>query len=103
MYGLKQSPRLWYERFDEFMLKEGFNRCNFGHCVDFQQTNLGVFIYFLLYVDDMEIACKDKGKVEKLKLVLNSEFEMKDLGPTKMILEIDIKRDRVWDTCIVTI
>jgi hypothetical protein len=27
LYGLKQSPRQWYKRFDSFMLFNGFQRC----------------------------------------------------------------------------
>jgi ATP-binding cassette subfamily B (MDR/TAP) protein 1 len=26
LYGLKQSPRQWYKRFDSFMLAHGFKR-----------------------------------------------------------------------------
>lgn len=28
LYGLKQSPRMWYKRFNEYMLKIGFSRKN---------------------------------------------------------------------------
>jgi len=54
----------------------------------------GSFIYFLLYVDDMLIAARDKYLVNKLKAQLSSEFDMKDLGPAKKILGIEINRDR---------
>lgn len=76
LYGLKQSPRQWYKRFDELMLKGN------------------QFIYLLIYVDDMLIACKDKGEISKLTITLKSEFEMKNLGAAKGILGIDIMRDR---------
>lgn len=52
-------------------------------------------IYLLLYVDDMLVAAKDMKEVQKLKEMLSSEFEMKDLGPAKRILGMDIHRDRV--------
>ena len=42
----------------------------------------------------MLIACKDRGEIEKLKVILKSEFDMKDLGVTRRILGIDIIRDR---------
>src|ERR1044072_4488089 len=29
LYGLKQSPRQWYKRFDSYMLKIGFVRCEY--------------------------------------------------------------------------
>ncbi|KAG8485491.1 hypothetical protein CXB51_021304 [Gossypium anomalum] len=68
LYGLKQSPR--------------------------QKNNDGSFVYLLLYVDDMLIAAKDKGEIRKVKAQLSEEFEMKDLGPAKKILGIEILRDR---------
>lgn len=52
-------------------------------------------VYFLLYVDDILIASKNKSEVQKLKVLLNSEFEMKDLGEAKKILGMEIERDRV--------
>ena len=33
LYGLKQSPRQWYKRFDEFVLKIGFKRSLYDSCV----------------------------------------------------------------------
>ncbi|KAG8480687.1 hypothetical protein CXB51_025275 [Gossypium anomalum] len=54
----------------------------------------GIFIYLLLYVDDMLIASKSKVEIERLKTQLNLEFEMKDLGEVKKILGMEICRDR---------
>ncbi|RZB80703.1 Retrovirus-related Pol polyprotein from transposon TNT 1-94 [Glycine soja] len=52
------------------------------------------FVILLLYVDDILIASNSKSEVEKLNSELSREFEMKDLGVAKRILEIEIKRDR---------
>ncbi|GJS16673.1 retrotransposon protein, putative, ty1-copia subclass, partial [Tanacetum coccineum] len=46
------------------------------------------------YVDDMLIAAKDKAQIEKLKGQLNNEFDMKDLGAAKRIIEMEIIRER---------
>ena len=93
LYGLKQSPRQWYKRFDSFMLSRGFKRSNYDSCVYLKTVN-GSVIYLLLYVDDMLIAAKDKSEIAKLKAQLSKEFEMKDLGAAKKILGIKIIRDR---------
>ena len=66
-YGLKQSPRQWYKRFDSFMVGHGYSRSSYDNCVYFQKTYDGSFIYLLLYVDDMLIAARDKSLVNKLK------------------------------------
>ena len=39
-----------------------------------------VFIYLLLYVDDMLIVYKNMFEIYRLKTQLRGEFEMKDLG-----------------------
>jgi len=54
----------------------------------------GHMIILMLYVDDMLIACRDMSKINELKGMLNSEFDMKDLSSAKKILEMEIKRDR---------
>ncbi|GKB23082.1 transposable element [Tanacetum coccineum] len=54
----------------------------------------GSLIYLLLYVDDMLVAAKDMEEVKKLKIILNTEFDMKDLGAARKILGMEIIRDR---------
>jgi hypothetical protein len=51
-------------------------------------------VYVLLYVDDMLIASHDKSLIVELKAQLSHEFDMKDLGPAKKILGMEIQCDR---------
>ncbi|RVW57769.1 Retrovirus-related Pol polyprotein from transposon TNT 1-94 [Vitis vinifera] len=94
LYGLKQSPRQWYKRFDAFMVSHEFMRNQYDSCVYFKTLPDGSFIYLLLYVDDMLIVDKNRAEINKLKQLLSSEFEMKDLGAAKKILGMEIWRDR---------
>jgi hypothetical protein len=94
LYGLKQSPRQWYKRFDQFMMRQKYTRSQFDHCVYFRKLQDGTFIYLLLYVDDMLIACKSIVEIDRLKTQLKNEFEMKDLGEAKKILGMEITRER---------
>ena len=94
LYGLKQSPRQWYKRFDSFMRRQKYTRSKYDNCVYLQKLHDGSFIYLLLYVDDMLIASKSQNEIDKLKAQLNQEFEMKDLGEAKKILGMEISRDR---------
>lgn len=93
-YGLKQSPRQWNLRFDSFMKTVGFKRCVKDPCVYLKEGKDGDSVYLLFYVDNMLIATKCKREILKLKEVLKSEFEMKDLGPAARIFGMDIIRDR---------
>ncbi|KAG8499930.1 hypothetical protein CXB51_006489 [Gossypium anomalum] len=91
---LKKSPRQWYKRFDSFMTSHDFKRSSFDSCVYFKKNSDGSFVYLLLYVDNMLIAAKDKVEIRKVKAQLSEEFEIKDLGPAKKILGMEILRDR---------
>jgi len=86
LYGLKQSLRQWYKRFDSFMIKVKYNRCEYDSYVYFKQNDGPT--YFLLYVDDILIAVRNMTYVQKLKAQLKKEFVMKDLG--------DARRSYVW-------
>jgi transposase InsO family protein len=94
LYGLKQSPRQWYKRFDSYMMQLGYNRSPFDCCVYYNKLKDGSRIYLVLYVDDMLIASRDKSDIQKLKDRLSAEFEMKDLGAARKILGMEIYRDR---------
>ncbi|KAL6338672.1 hypothetical protein AAG906_021489 [Vitis piasezkii] len=69
LYGLKQSPRLWYKRFDKYMLDIGFNRSSHDGCVYFKPTEDNM-VYLLLYVDDIWWHVRRKDTWSKLKRCL---------------------------------
>jgi len=48
LYGLKQSPRQWYKKFDSFMVSINFSRFNYDSCLYFKKLSSGEFIYLLL-------------------------------------------------------
>ncbi|GJR98627.1 retrovirus-related pol polyprotein from transposon TNT 1-94 [Tanacetum coccineum] len=45
LYGLKQSPRQWYKRFDSFMIGHGYDRCSYDECVYLRKFPDGSFLY----------------------------------------------------------
>ena len=94
LYGLKQSPRQWYKRFDAFMIGTGYKRNQYDNCIYSKELPDGSQIYLLLYVDDMLIAARSKAEISMLKTQLGKEFEMKDLGAARKILGMEIHRER---------
>uniref|UniRef100_A0A7N2MUY1 Retrovirus-related Pol polyprotein from transposon TNT 1-94 n=1 Tax=Quercus lobata TaxID=97700 RepID=A0A7N2MUY1_QUELO len=66
LYGLKQAPRQWYKKFDSFMHRIGFKRCETDHCcyVKFFDNS---YIILLLYVDDMLIAGSSIEEINNMK------------------------------------
>ena len=88
LYGLKQSPRQWYKKFDHFMVEHMYTRSQFDHCM--WCLDDVSFIYLILYVDDMLIAYQRQVEIDKLKNQLSKAFEMKDLVNPKKILGREI-------------
>ena len=80
LYGLKQSPRMWYLKFDEFLIRYGFIRNRYDNCVYILKRKKECVLYLLLYVDDILIASANKEEIRQLKESLNTKFEMNDLG-----------------------
>jgi hypothetical protein len=82
------------------MIRISYKRCGYDCCVYERSLNDGSFIFQLLYVDDMLIATKSIVEVNKLKILLSREFDMKDLGVAKKILRMEIPRNkdakRLW-------
>ena len=93
LYSLKQAPRHWYKKFDSFMYRIGFKRCEADHCyyVKFLGNS---YIILLLYVDDMLIAGSTIEEINNLKKQLSKQFAMKDLGVAKQILGMRIIKDK---------
>ena len=93
IYGLNQSPRMWYQKFDTFILSLGFVRSKVDHCI-YSKEEGGHFINVDLYVDDMLLIGNNMDAIKEVKKQLSSKFNMKDLGPAKFILGVEIKRDK---------
>ncbi|CAN1343942.1 Retrovirus-related Pol polyprotein from transposon RE1 [Linum perenne] len=64
LYGLKQSPRAWFERFGKAIARFGYTQRN------------------------------DAGRIQELKNKLAQEFEIKDLGVLKYFLGMEFARSK---------
>lgn len=69
-----------------------FSKSNFDSCFCFQGSSEPYSIYLLLYFDDMLLAYHDRSKTDSVKQKPKIEFEMKDLGQSKKILGMEIKK-----------
>ncbi|PHT37062.1 putative plastid-lipid-associated protein 13, chloroplastic [Capsicum baccatum] len=91
LYGLKQTPKQWHAKFDQTMLANGFKINECDKCVYIKDTpNHQVIV--CLYVDDMLIISRDISDINATKRILESKFDMKDLGVADVILGIKIHR-----------
>jgi hypothetical protein len=99
LYGLKQSPRMWYQNFDTCILILGFVRSKVENCI-YSKEEGGHFIYVALYVDDILLIRNNMDTIKEVNKELSSKFDMKDLGAMNFILGMEIKRDqaarKIW-------
>nr|GEU53609.1 putative reverse transcriptase domain-containing protein [Tanacetum cinerariifolium] len=87
LYGLKQSPNQWHQKFDELDLSNGYLLNQAKKCVysKFDKSGKGVII--CLYVDDMLIFSSDQDQVNPTTNFLSSRFSMKDIREADVILD----------------
>ncbi|GKE86321.1 ribonuclease H-like domain-containing protein [Tanacetum coccineum] len=84
LYGLKQGPRAWFQRFSSYGIRAGFY---------YSKTDLSLLIfhkgpdtaYLLVYVDDIKL-------LQRIISLLHVEFAMTDLGPLNYFLGISATR-----------
>ncbi|RVW66682.1 Retrovirus-related Pol polyprotein from transposon RE1 [Vitis vinifera] len=91
LYGLKQSPRAWFGRFTKSMRAFGYRQSNSDHTL-FLKKQHGKITTLIVYVDDMVVTGNDPEERKALQNYLSREFEMKDLGPLKYFLRIEVSR-----------
>ena len=93
IYGLKQSSRQWYLKFDETIRKFEFKENDEDNCI-YAKFKSGKFIFLILYVDDILLVSGDVGLLLETKKFLSLNIDMKDLGEASFVLGIKIHRDR---------
>ncbi|RVW28219.1 Retrovirus-related Pol polyprotein from transposon RE1 [Vitis vinifera] len=94
LYGLKQSPRAWFDRFTKAVLKLGYKQGQADHTLFVKKSHAGKMAILIVYVDDIILSGNDMEELQKLKKYLSEEFEVKDLGNLKYFLGMEVARSR---------
>ena len=66
LYGLKQSPRVWFGRFCQAMTSAGFKQSNSDHTLFFKKRGNKITC-LIIYVDDTIITRDDDEEIENLR------------------------------------
>lgn len=79
LYGLKQSPRVWFGRFRKEICSLGYQQSNADHTLFFKRHCDKITI-LVVYVDEIVITGDDDEEIMCLEGTLARIFEVKDLG-----------------------
>lgn len=92
LYGLRKSPKLWFDELVSFLNGLGFHHCPDEPCI---LINKNTRLVLFLYVDDLLVIARQDciRHIEQFKTTLNSKYGIKDLGEAKSFLNIRIHRD----------
>ncbi|MCO5559523.1 hypothetical protein L7F22_013124 [Adiantum nelumboides] len=100
LYGLKQSPRLWFHRFNAFMLSHGYQQLHFEPNVYTRHTRDSILVV-ALYVDDIPMLGSSREVIDYAVSELKSVFPITILGNLTYFLGLQIIRDRTHQTILV--
>ncbi|GJY63746.1 putative RNA-directed DNA polymerase [Tanacetum coccineum] len=89
LYGLKQSPRAWFERLSKALFDLGFKGSKMDPSL-FIYSSGDTLLYILVYVDDIIVTGNNKGTIDNIICQLGSVFALKDLGTLNYFLGIEI-------------
>ena len=87
LYGLPQSPKLWYDTFVEILSSLGLKKVPEEPCI---MANDWLLVFF--FVDDsvMMYRPEDRERAQEFKEKLKARFKIKEIGPLKWFLGIRI-------------
>ena len=93
IYGTRQGGNRWHAKLDQAFHQMGFTRSKVNSYL-YLYIKGSIKVYVPVYVDDQLMACNSRTHLDKVKLELSQHFKMKDMGPVKYIVGLEIHRDR---------
>ncbi|PKU63719.1 Retrovirus-related Pol polyprotein from transposon TNT 1-94 [Dendrobium catenatum] len=89
LYGLKQSPRKWFETFSTYLIAYGFHQSAADPSLLIYNKDAKT-IYILVYVDDILLTGNDAATITHLLSALHNRFNMKNLGSISYFLGMQV-------------
>ena len=93
LYGLKQSPQPWYDRFGSVIKQLGFVQGQTDRTMLYKHSEGGKLAILIVYVDDIIVTGNDTTELENVRKRLAKEFEIKELGQLKYFLGMEVARN----------
>ena len=101
LYGLKQAGREWNNELNKQLESLGWTPTMVDPCAYARRTAEGIEVV-AVWVNDLLLFASNKSLMKKIKLELESIFEVTDLGEPAKIVGIEIDRDRTKRTITIS-
>lgn len=86
LYGLKQSPRCFFQHLSKHLVMHGLKQSSFDHCLF-----IGHDVIVIVYVDDNLPYAKTNEPIDALITKLQSDFQIRKGDLAAGFLGVDIK------------
>ncbi|KAL8145823.1 hypothetical protein AgCh_003826 [Apium graveolens] len=91
IYGLKQSPRKWYDTLSEFLIENSFIRGVIDKTL-FSKKYKNDTILVQVYVDDIIFGSTNDNLCKRFAKLMHSKFEMSMMGELKLFLGLQVNQ-----------
>ncbi|KAL8103846.1 hypothetical protein AgCh_028150 [Apium graveolens] len=90
IYGLRQSPRVWYQEFRSYLLFHGFHNSIADSSLFIYRQHNKTF-YVLVYVDDIIVTGPSPTDIQDFISQLGARSSLKDLGDLTYFLGVEVQ------------
>jgi len=90
LYGLKQTPRQWYERLSNFLTSQGYERRKVDKTLFIRKLNYDI-ILVQVCVDYIIFGSTNKILCQEFVSAMQGEFEMSMMGELNFFLRLQVK------------
>ena len=93
LYGLKQSPRAWYDRLTHYLLNRGFKR-GYADQTLFVKNDEAYLLVAQVYVDDIVFGATIDARATEFSKEMKKEFEMSMVEELTFFLGLQVKQKK---------
>ena len=91
VYGLKQSPRTWYDTLSEFLIENNFTRGVIDKTL-FYKLHDKDMIFVQIYVDDIIFGSTNDNLCKRFAKLMQSNYEMSMMGELSYFLGLQVSQ-----------